>query len=97
MKLLLVEDERPLAALLQRRLAGEGFSVDVRDNGPDGLEALLQTSPDVAVVDVMLPGFDGVSLTIQARQAGSTTPVLLLTARNEVPDRVVGLDAGADD
>jgi DNA-binding response OmpR family regulator len=94
---LLVEDEPRLAVLLRRRLESAGFDVCVEHDGVSGLERLLRGEADVAVVDVMLPGLDGVALTRAARASGVDTRVLLLTARDTVADRVNGLDAGADD
>jgi len=93
----LIEDEPRLAAIIDRRLAGEGFAVDVSRDGRQGLELLVAGRFDAAIVDVMLPSVDGVSLTREARRTGVTTPILMLTAKTEVPDRVLGIDAGADD
>lgn len=97
MHILLVEDERRLASAIRRVLEEEGHVVDVVHDGEDGLyQALLETY-DVIVLDVMLPGRDGFSVARELRAKGRTTPILMLTARDAIPDRVAGLDAGADD
>jgi DNA-binding response OmpR family regulator len=97
MRVLVVEDERRLAQLLTRGLAEAGHDTEARHTGPDGLLAASAGRFDVVVLDVMLPGLDGVAVCRRLRQAGHRVPVLMLTARGEVPDRVAGLDAGADD
>lgn len=97
MHLLLVEDERKLAALLKRGLGAEGYVVDVIHDGEEALSALAEGEYDLAILDVMLPGRDGISVCRRLRARGDHTPVLMLTARDAVPDRVRGLDAGADD
>jgi two-component system, OmpR family, response regulator len=97
MRILLVEDDQRLADLVARRLRGEGHSVETRANGVDGLEAAASGTSDLAVVDVMLPGLDGKALTRQLRERGIGLPVLMLTARDTVDDRVSGLRSGADD
>src|SRR5438093_673757 len=97
MRLLLVEDDLKLARALQRGLQREGYAVDVSRNGD---EALLQTDVydyDAVVLDVMLPGRDGFSICRAMRQREHWAPVLMLTARDDVSDRIQGLDAGADD
>ncbi len=96
-RVLVVEDDRRLGALLERGLQEEGFVVVVVADGVAGLAAAVGGGFDVVVVDGMLPGLDGFDLVTQARAADLTAPVLLLTARDAVPDRVAGLDAGADD
>ncbi|BFU43182.1 response regulator [Krasilnikovia sp. MM14-A1004] len=97
MRVLVVEDERRLADLLARGLREAGHTVDVRHTGGDGLLAATSGEYDTVVLDVMLPGLDGVAVCRSLRDRGIRVPVLMLTARGEVPDRVVGLDAGADD
>jgi two-component system, OmpR family, response regulator len=97
MRVLVAEDEARLALLLQRGLTEEGHVVDVTGHGEEALWMAREAPYDVLVLDVMLPGRDGLQITRALRGAGSTTPVLLLTARDAVPDRVAGLDAGADD
>lgn len=97
MQLLLVEDDRKLALQLKKGLEEQGHAVTVAWDGREGL-ALAQTSPfDLFVLDVMLPGLNGLPLVRQLRQEGSATPILLLTARDAAEDVVAGLDAGADD
>jgi DNA-binding response OmpR family regulator len=92
-----VEDERRLAELLARGLREAGHIVDVRHTGTDGLQAALSGDHDTMVLDVMLPGLDGIAVCQEIRSRGRTVPVLMLTARGGIPDRVAGLDAGADD
>ena len=97
MRVLLVEDERKTASFIRRALQGEGFAVDVCHNGEDGLAAASATAFDGIVLDIMLPGRDGLSVLRQLRERHNGTPVLLLSARGEVNERVDGLNAGADD
>lgn len=97
MKVLLVEDEPRLADLVARFLREAGHSVDVRTSGPAGLVAAANDPYDAVVLDWMLPGQDGPSVCRALRARGVRTSVLMLTARQSVPDRVAGLDAGADD
>jgi DNA-binding response OmpR family regulator len=94
---LIVEDDRRLADLLARRLRREGHDVTTCGNGTDGLEEAASGSPNVVVLDVMLPGLDGVSLARELRSREIDVPVLMLTARDTVDDRVRGLRGGADD
>lgn len=96
-KLLLVEDQATAAAYLSQGLEEEGMVVDVATNGPDGLHLLLTNFYDLAILDVMLPGLDGWNILKTARQAQCLTPVLFLTARDAVDDRVRGLELGAED
>jgi two-component system response regulator MprA len=94
--ILVVEDDPQIADLLRRGLIYEGYSVAVTADGPAGLTAARDRPPDLVLLDLMLPGMDG--LTVCARlRAASSVPILILTARDAVPDRVKGLDAGADD
>ncbi|HEU0116780.1 MAG TPA: response regulator transcription factor [Thermomicrobiales bacterium] len=97
MRILVVEDEVRLAALLRRGLAEEGHAVDVAGNGEDALDWIGVANYDVLVLDIMLPGIDGLEVCRVLRKQGVPTPILLLTARDAVADRVAGLDAGADD
>jgi two-component system, OmpR family, response regulator len=97
MRLLVVEDEAKMASLLERGLREEGHAVDVTGLGEDALWMARAAPYDAIVLDVMLPGGDGFSVCRELRHQGIWTPVLLLTARDAVDDRVVGLDAGADD
>lgn len=96
-KILLVEDQATAAAYLSQGLKEEGMVVDVAPNGPDGLHLLLTADYDVAILDVMLPGLDGWTILETARRARRQTPVLFLTARDAIDDRVRGLDLGAED
>jgi len=97
MRILVVEDEPRLATLLSRSLAEEGHAVDLAASGEDGLEWTATATYDAIVLDVMLPGIDGFEVARRLRAARIQTPILLLTARDAVADRVAGLDAGADD
>ncbi len=97
MRALIVEDDRAIADFVARGLREAGFAVDVAADGEEGLALALDVQPDVAVVDVMLPGRDGLSVIEELRRRGRTTPVLILSARRSVDDRVKGLQAGGDD
>jgi two-component system OmpR family response regulator len=97
MRVLVVEDEARMARLIKRGLEEEGHAVDVGVDGPEGLWLATENSYAAIVLDVMLPGFGGFELCRKLRVAGDWTPVLMLTARDAVDDRVRGLDAGADD
>jgi two-component system, OmpR family, response regulator MprA len=94
---LVVEDDARLAATIRRALAYEGLAVSVAPDGAAGLEALRRNAFDLVVLDRMLPGPDGLEICRRLREAGDTTAVLMVTARDAVADRVAGLDAGADD
>ena len=97
MYVLLVEDEHRLAQVVRRVLEEEGHTVDVGHDGEEGLTMALETSHDIIVLDVLIPGMDGIEVCRQLRRKKVDTPVLLLTALDSVEDRVRGLDAGADD
>ena len=97
MRVLVVEDELRMASLLKRGLEEEGYAVDVAPNGTEGLWLGTENAYDAGVRDVALPGRDGFEVCRQRRSAGRWAPVLMLTARGEVRDRVRGLDVGADD
>lgn len=97
MKVLIVEDDQRLARLIQEVLREEHFTVDVAFDGETGLELALHGTYDLAVMDWMLPRRDGPAILRAMRSAGVATAVLMLTARGQVEDRVVGLDSGADD
>jgi len=97
MKLLVVEDELPTVAFLRRGLSEEGFAVDVATDGDAAREAVAASDYDAILLDVMLPREDGFALCRRWRSEGVTAPILMLTARDEVADRVQGLDLGADD
>src|SRR5437763_8221072 len=97
MRVLVVEDEVKMAAVIQRGLRAEGAAVDVAGDGEEALWRAEATAYDAIVLDVMLPGIDGFETCRTLREQQIWTPVLMLTARSEVPDRVRGLDGGADD
>jgi two-component system OmpR family response regulator len=97
MRLLVVEDEVKMAGLLKRAFEEEGYAVDVANSGQDGLWLGTENPYDAIVLDLMLPDVDGFAVCRGLRDAGRWTPVLMLTARDAVQDRVAGLDAGADD
>jgi len=96
-RVLVVEDDERLADVLVRGLSDAGHEVSLRRTGPDGLSAVLTEATDVVVLDWMLPGKDGPTVCRELRARGNHTPVLMLTARHALRDRVGGLDAGADD
>ena len=97
MRVLIVEDEKKTASFIRKALQAAGFAVDMLHHGDEVLVAVTHTPFDVVVLDVMLPGRDGLSIVRQLRERGTRTPVLLLTARGEISERVEGLNAGADD
>ncbi len=96
-KVVLAEDDPAVRNAVQRVLELEGYSVVVTKDGVAALDAILSNTPDAVVMDVMMPFSDGLSICRELRRRANRTPVLLLTARHEVGDRVAGLDAGADD
>src|SRR5829696_6644551 len=95
--LLLVDDDAPIRRMLERTLAAEGYVVEAAADGGAALAAVERNLPDAIVLDVTMPGIDGLAVTRRLRAKGLRMPVLLLTARDAVADRVAGLDAGADD
>lgn len=97
MRVLVVDDEQQLAGILGQVLERNGYAVDLAYDGLTGLDLALTDSYDAIVLDRMLPGMDGVDVCHELRAAGQSTPVLILSARRELPERVEGLDAGADD
>ena len=97
MHILVVEDEQRLARLLRRVLTEERHTVDLTHVGADGLDLATSVGYDLVILDVMLPGMDGLEVCRQMRAAGVASPVLMLTARGAVEDRVAGLNSGADD
>lgn len=97
MRILLVEDNRRLSLSLKTSLIEEGYAVDAAFDGPEGLDLASYTPYDVLILDVMLPGMNGLEVCRSLRRKGFKTPILLLTARDAVEDRVQGLDSGADD
>src|SRR4051812_25412707 len=97
MRLLVVEDDEEIAEQIAKTLKGEGYAVDVVDNGSDAPDEGAMTSYGLVVLDVMLPGMDGWSVCRELRRRRENLPVLMLTARDSVEDRVRGLEDGADD
>ncbi len=96
MRILVVEDEKHLNRIITGAMQDEGYSVDSCFNGADALDYALATDYDVMILDIMLPKMDGLELVRQLRQRGNITPVLFLTARDSVADRVAGLESGGD-
>jgi DNA-binding response OmpR family regulator len=97
MKCLVVEDDRKLALFLSRALMEEGYTVDICSRGTEAIAQIRGGSYDIVVLDWMLPGVDGLTVCREVRDAGVVTPIIMLTARAEVGERVLGLRAGADD
>jgi two-component system, OmpR family, response regulator len=97
MRVLVVEDETRMAALLKRGLEEEGYAVDVAPDGPEGLWLATEHDYGAILLDAMLPGLDGFEVCTRLRSQGKWAPVVMLTARDSIDDRVRGLDAGADD
>lgn len=97
MKLLVIEDEKKIANLINKGLLEQGYTVDMLHNGTEGLERASSQPYDAIVLDIMLPGRDGLSVLRTLRERNIATPVMLLTARGAVSERVEGLNAGADD
>jgi two-component system, OmpR family, copper resistance phosphate regulon response regulator CusR len=96
-RVLVIEDERKVARSLQRGLQAEGYVVVTATNGDDGFKEANTQSFDCLILDLMLPGRDGLQVLGDLRRTGNTVPVIILTARDTIEDRVIGLDAGADD
>ncbi len=97
MRILVAEDDSSLRRALLSLLEKSGYTVDGVDNGGDALDYLLSASYDAAVLDIMMGGMDGIEVLKRARKAGNTVPVLFLTAKSEIDDKIAGLDAGAND
>ncbi|MCA9833165.1 MAG: response regulator transcription factor [Thermomicrobiales bacterium] len=97
MKVLIVEDEARLASLIKRALTEEGHTVEVAGTGEDAISVLTSISLDIVILDVMLPGMNGLDVCRRVRKLKYSVPILLLTAKSSIEDRVEGLDAGADD
>lgn len=95
--ILIIDDDEKIVSMLRRGLAFEGYEVLTAANGAEGLNKMLTAEPDVVVLDVMMPQVDGFEVCRRMREGGSTVPVLMLTAKDEVENRVKGLDLGADD
>lgn len=96
-KILIVEDEQNIVDILSFNLGREGYDTVEAYDGPTGLKLALEENPDLILLDLMLPGMDGFDVCRQIRQAGQATPILMLTAREEEADKVLGLELGADD
>lgn len=94
---LVVDDDAPILRLLTRTLAADGYDVNMAGDGGSALVSVERSAPDLLVLDVAMPGMDGLAVCRRLRRRGFAFPILLLTARDAVPDRVAGLDAGADD
>lgn len=95
--MLVVDDDPPIRRMLERTFSAEGYYVESAADGGQALAAIERSIPDLVVLDVTMPGVDGLSVCRRVRRAGLAVPILLLTARDAVADRVAGLDAGADD
>jgi DNA-binding response OmpR family regulator len=96
-RLLVIEDERPMRTALKDALEAEGYRVLTAADGETGLACALKEKPDLVLLDIMLPRLDGFALCAELRRVGHAVPVLMLTAKGQIEDRVTGLDAGADD
>ncbi|HEU5441010.1 MAG TPA: response regulator transcription factor [Ktedonobacterales bacterium] len=94
---LVVDDDRHITEVLRRTLAYEGYTVEVARRGDEALRKVAERPPDLIVLDIMLPGITGLEVCKRLRAAGDNVPILMLTAKDAVPDRVAGLDTGADD
>jgi two-component system, OmpR family, response regulator MprA len=94
---LVVDDEPAVRGSLRRALGLEGYEISTADDGQDALEALAESDFEAVILDIAMPGIDGIEVCRQVRRSGDRTPILMLTARDAVDDRVAGLDAGADD
>jgi two-component system, OmpR family, response regulator MprA len=97
MRILVVDDERAVRESLRRALELEGYQIELAENGTEALERVESEQPDAVVLDVLMPGMDGLEVSRTIRRGGNRVPILMLTARTQVEDRVEGLDAGADD
>src|SRR3990170_5106891 len=97
MRILVVEDEHKIANSIKKGLAQEGFAVDVAYDGTEGYDLASSEEYDVIILDLMLPGMDGVTICKKLREANIHTPILILTAKGQLQDRVNGLNSGADD
>lgn len=97
MRILLVEDDRTIAQFVAKGLQEEGFAIDRAGNGIDGLHMALNEAYDAAILDIMLPGLDGLTLLERMREKGIMTPVIILSAKRSLDDRIRGLQSGGDD
>src|SRR5512137_194173 len=96
-RILIVEDELPMRTALQDVLAGEGFRVLAAADGESGLQRAIQEKPDLILLDIMMPRLDGFAVCAELRRLAQPVPILMLTAKGQIRDRVRGLDVGADD
>lgn len=96
-KIVVIDDDEKITSMLRRSLAFEGYSVATANDGHEGLRTVLSHDPDLIVLDIMMPKVDGWEVCRRVRESGSEVPILMLTAKDEVADRVKGLDLGADD
>ncbi|GMK38700.1 DNA-binding response regulator [Paenibacillus sp. CCS19] len=96
-RIFVVDDDEKITSLLRRSLAFEGYEVHIANDGQSGLKLLQQDDPDLLILDVMMPIMDGWEVCRRVREAGSNVPVMMLTAKDDIQDRVKGLDLGADD
>jgi DNA-binding response OmpR family regulator len=96
-RILIVEDDPKLAEFIAAELSLEGYHAIVASNGMDGLTMARDLQPDLLILDWMLPGISGLDLCLRLRKTGIQVPIVMLTAKDEIPDRVAGLNAGADD
>jgi DNA-binding response OmpR family regulator len=96
-QILVIEDEIRLARFIELELSSEGYTITVAHNGMDGLALVRESNPTLIILDWMLPGLTGLELCRRLRATGNTTPIIFLTAKDDISDRVVGLDAGAND
>lgn len=95
--ILVIDDDEKITSMLRRTLAFEGYSVATANNGAEGLKHMLQSEPALLILDVMMPQMDGWEVCRRVRESGSAVPILMLTAKDEISDKVKGLDLGADD
>ncbi len=96
-QIVVVDDDQKITSLLRRSLAFEGYEVLTADNGVEGLQLLMGKEPDLIILDIMMPQLDGWEVCRRIREGGSKTPILMLTAKDDISERVKGLDLGADD
>lgn len=96
-KIVVIDDDEKITSMLRRSLAFEGYAVATANDGQEGLRTILANDPDLIILDIMMPKVDGWEVCRRVRESGSAVPILMLTAKDEVADRVKGLDLGADD
>ncbi len=96
-RVLVVEDDQPIRASIRRALAYEGYAITETEDGEAALDTVRLSPPDLILLDLNLPGIDGIEVCARIREAGDTMPIIMITARDAVSDRVIGLDSGADD